>query len=287
MSGNVECVWPLGATIGEGPVWDARHNILWFVDIRRGSLHRWNPSDARGTSFMVGGLPSFVLPSTDDALLIGNGDALLQWRGGEERVLARIATRPRERLNDATVDPLGRVWFGSMDDGEIERSGVVRLFADGRVHEVGGNAIITNGPAISIDGRWLYHVDTLERTIWRFDVSRSDILTNAHPFIRIDEDDGTPDGITVDSEDHLWVGLWGGWAARRYSPEGNMVEEVRFPCANVTKIAFGGPDYRTAFVTTARAGLDNDALKTQPLAGGLFTFTASVPGRPLPLAKTT
>ena len=88
--------------------------------------------------------------------------------------------------------------------------------------------------------------------------------------------------MTIDAEDHVWVGLWGGWAARRYAPDGSHVCTVRFPCANITKLAFGGPDLRTAFVTTARSGIDPDRLEDQPLAGGLFAFEAPAPGCPLP-----
>jgi D-xylonolactonase len=58
--------------------------------------------------------------------------------------------------------------------------------------------------------------------------------------------------------------------------------EVPMPCARVTKIALGGPDLCTAFVTTARVGLSADDLAKQPLAGSLFGFHVETPGQILP-----
>ena len=99
------------------------------------------------------------------------------------------------------------------------------------------------------------------------------------------EADGYPDGVVLDSEDCLWVALWDGWAVRRYAPDGSLLYQIDFPCARVTKIAFGGPELRTAYVTTARTGLDASALAAQPLAGALFAFDVPVAGLPLSEAQ--
>ncbi len=86
--------------------------------------------------------------------------------------------------------------------------------------------------------------------------------------------------MAVDADGHVWIALFGGWRIERYDPQGKNVGEVRFPCANITKLAFGGDDLRTAYVTTARKGLNESELADQPLAGGLFTFRAETPGLP-------
>jgi len=99
-------------------------------------------------------------------------------------------------------------------------------------------------------------------------------------FATIDEADGWPDGSVCDAQGHVWIGLWGGWRARRYSPAGEIVAEVRLPAANITKIAFGGADLCTAYATSARKGLDAAALAGQPLAGNIFAFEVEVPGLP-------
>lgn len=280
-----ECVWEVAALLGEGPVWDTRDACLWFVDIKRGHLHRYDPATSARSTEDLGGSPGFVLPATPEGLVIGNRDTLVLRTPAGLSNIATVAMPTHNRLNDATVDPAGRIWFGSMDDEETLPTGRVHVLDRGLVVEAGGAAVITNGPAISADGRWLYHVDSVERTIWRFDIADRRELRDGERFAILQPEEGAPDGVILDAEDHLWVGLWGGWAARRYAPDGRIVAEVAFPCANVTKIALGGPGLRTAYATTARIGLDAAALADQPLAGGLFAFAVDVPGRALPPAR--
>jgi sugar lactone lactonase YvrE len=193
---------------------------------------------------------------------------------------------PGNRLNDATVAQDGSVYFGSMDDGE---SGIT-----GRVHRWDGQQVtttaidpvaITNGPGLSPDGATLYHVDTLGGVIHAVALSPDGTTGAARVFATIDPADGWPDGVTVDSGGNVWVGLWGGWCARCYAPDGTLRQEVRLPAANVTKIALGGPDLKTAYATTARKGLDDEALADQPDAGGLFAFDVEVAGQPLAPAR--
>jgi sugar lactone lactonase YvrE len=86
--------------------------------------------------------------------------------------------------------------------------------------------------------------------------------------------------MATDAEGHLWVAIFGGWRIDRFDPAGRKVGEVRFPCANVTRLAFGGEDLRTVYATTARKGLSAEELAAQPLAGGLFTFRADTAGLP-------
>ncbi len=278
---RAKLVWDVGAELGEGPIWLGKTGSLWFVDIKRGALHRFHPSTGERETLPVGGRPSFIAPAEDGTLLVGDGHAIRPLVGttlGEP--VARVPGPAHNRTNDATVDARGRLWFGTMDDREQERSGAVHLFADGKLSVAGGESVITNGPAVSPDGRWLYHVDTLERTIWRFDIAARDRLERGEVFARIDPRDGAPDGVTIDAEGCLWAALWGGWQVRRYSPMGEVLETVALPCAHVTKVALGGEDLSTAYVTTARAGLSEREREGQPLAGGLFAFAVDVPGVP-------
>lgn len=272
-------IWPLAALLGEGPMWFPDAQALWFVDIIGGRLHRLVPATGERHSYPVAGKPSFVVPLDDDALLVGTGSELVRFEAGvRTATVATIDMPAGNRTNDATVDPAGRLWFGTMDEGEAAPTGRVYRF-DGALREMGCPCIITNGPAVSPDGRYLYHVDTLGRQIRRFDLHASpDRLRDGRLLIAFGEREGNPDGVTVDAEGCLWVGMWGGWALRRYSAEGDPLELVPLPCANVTKVAFGGADLRTGYITTARVGLSPGALEAQPLAGGLFAFDAPVPG---------
>lgn len=112
--------------------------------------------------------------------------------------------------------------------------------------------IVANGPAFSPDGRVIYHCDSAKRIVSAFDRPAARTLTHRRVFVRIEDGAGFPDGTAVDAEGCLRVALWDGWCARRYSPQERQPATVRLPCANVTKIAFGESDLRTACVTTAR-----------------------------------
>ena len=276
-------VWDVGALLGEGPVWLPAEQALWFVDIRSGRLHRFDPLRGAGESFATGGRPSFIVPTLEGGLLVGSGNALHRFEDG--RLSAPLATLDQpahNRTNDATVDAAGRLWFGTMDDEEQVATGELYCFDHGAVRGTGWKAVVTNGPAITSDQRWLYHVSSGERTIWRIALREGELASEGEVFVRLGEDEGFPDGIVTDADDCVWVALWDGWGVRRYSPDGELLLHVRFPCPRVTKLAFGGPELKTAYVTTARIGLDDAALAASPLAGSLFAFDAPARGRVLP-----
>ncbi|MEO6717914.1 MAG: SMP-30/gluconolactonase/LRE family protein [Novosphingobium sp.] len=286
MSSEPRLVWPVGAELGEGPVWCADEAALRFVDIKGGRLHRFAPATGACDTYEVGGQPSFIVRVAEGGFLVGSGHALFRFDGqtlGE--AVAVVAMPHHNRTNDATVDTTGRLWFGTMDDNEQIATGALHRFDRGTLQTSEWTACVTNGPAISSNGRTLYHVDSGARTIWRIPLDQGSLAPSGEVFLRIDEADGYPDGVVVDSEDCLWVALWDGWGVRRYSPDGALLFQVDLPCARVTKVAFGGPDLRTAYVTTARTGLDAAALAAQPLAGGLFAFDAPAAGRLLPAVK--
>jgi xylono-1,5-lactonase len=276
-----ECVWELAAELGEGPAW-SNEGALWFVDIKRRCVHRHGPGTAGGQTWAMPDQPGFALPTDDGTLIVGMPGGLHRFdprTGDLEQVAALEDDRPSNRLNDAQVDASGRLWFGSMDDAETAPSGALYSW-DGRTlarHDDG--ICITNGPVLALDGRTLYHTDTLAREMHAHDVLADGTLRKKRVFLRFDASHGWPDGSTLDAEGCLWVCFFGGACARRYAPDGRLLETVGFPCANVTKLAFGGPELRTAYVTTARKGLDAEQLAGQPLAGGLFAFRARVGGR--------
>ena len=284
-------VLPVQATLGEGPVWVAREQALWFVDIKNHKVHRFDPASGDHKSYDAPGQVGWVLPSDDGKFIAGLQQGLATFdpaTGAFDLIHSPEAATPGNRLNDATVDPQGRLWFGSMDDGETSDSGRVYCFERGAVRDSGLPPVcITNGPAVSPDGRTLYHTDTLGRVIHKVPVNDDGTLGTPALFATIDEADGWPDGSICDAEGHVWIGLWGGWRARRYAPTGEITAEVRLPASNITKIALGGADLRTAYAASARKGLDADALASQPLAGNVFAFEVDVPGLPGNLVRLT
>lgn len=280
--------WDLQALLGEGALWDWRDEALWFTDIKRRKIYRFDPAASDRREWDAPEQVGFVVPARDGGFVAGlqSGLHLFDPGTGDFRLLVEVEPEtPGNRLNDAVVDPLGRLWFGTMDDGERNRTGAFYSYYRGTLRPAGiGEICITNGPAVSPDGRNLYWVDTLAGTISRCAVGEDSTLGDSEVLVRIDPADGHPDGPTVDCDGCIWIGLYGGWEARRYSPDGELLGHVRFPVANVTKVAFGGPGLRTCFSTTARQKLDRTALEEQPLAGALFSFQSSVGGLPCPLA---
>ena len=277
---DVRCVWPVGAVLGEGPVWSAEELALWFVDIKQHRIHRFHPANRDRQSWETPGAVSFTLPTEHGWHVAGLPGRLARFDPANplfDTLVTLTSEVPGNRLNDACIDAAGRLWFGSMDDGESAATG--RLYSwDGAsapsLHD--GDFVISNGPAHSPDGCTLYHTDTLRRTIFRFDIGRDGTVSNKRPCVVIEEGRGYPDGTTVDQDGCLWVALFGGAAVRRYSPDGVLLETVAIPCLNVTKLAFGGDGLRTAFVTTARIGLPEGG--THADDGGLFAFAVDVPG---------
>lgn len=282
-------IWPLAAELGEGPVWVQRDQALWFVDIKKQQIHRYDPADSSKRSWDAPEQVGFIFPAEHGGFVAGLQSGLYQFdeQGGGFELIAKVESdKPHNRLNDGVVDQQGRLWFGTMDNSEKAKSGAFYCFSDGTVRSVGIDGIsITNGPAVSPDGRLLYFVDTLKGTLEVADIADDGSLDNRRPFARIGPSEGHPDGPTVDSNGYVWIALYAGWEARRYSPAGELVERIRFPVANITKIAFGGADLRTAYATTARQMLKPDDIARQPQIGDLFEFRVDVPGVPCPLVR--
>lgn len=287
MASEPRNVWNRQCELGEGPVWVERDQALWFVDIKKRHVHRLDPATGERRSWDAPEMIGFLLPARSGGFIAGLQSGLHKFdeADGSFSPVAQVeAELPANRLNDAVTDPSGAMWFGSMDNEEKADSGAFYRFIRGKVERTElVDICITNGPAVSPDGGVLYYVDTLERTIHCADIGGDGALSNRRLFTAIADGEGYPDGPTIDSEGCLWISLYDGWETRRYSPAGEILQRVRFPVANVTKIAFGGPDLRTAFATTARQGLSAEALAQQPEAGDLFAFQVDVPGVPCPL----
>jgi D-xylonolactonase len=274
------CIWPLAARLGEGPLW--WQGGVWFTDIKNKRIHRFDPVSGGGRSWYAPAEPGFLAPATDGTFIAGLKTGLHRFvpeSGGFTLMCEVEPQHPGNRLNDGAVDAQGRLWFGSMDDAEQARRGALYCFARGKLTLADPDYRITNGPTFSPDGTRLYHTDTLEKEIYVFDLDADGALSNRRLFASIEDGAGYPDGPVADSEGCIWSGLFAGWGIRRYAPDGKLLQTVEMPVANVTKVAFGGEDLRDVYVTTAWKDLDDAARKAQPLAGGLFHFRSDVPGQ--------
>jgi sugar lactone lactonase YvrE len=281
----MECVLDAKAELGEGPVWDPDAAWLYFVDITRGLVHRYDPDTRTSRSHQVDAMVGAVaLAAAGDLVLaVRDGFARLDPDSGRVRPIADVeADLPGQRMNDGKCDPAGRFWAGTMAIDERPGAGALyRLDPDGRVHRMLANVTISNGLDWSEDGRLMYYVDTPTGSIdiFDFDVATG-AIANRRSLARVAPGEGWPDGLTLDADGYLWVALWSGGAVRRYAPDGTLDRIVKVPTTYPTSCAFGGPDLGDLYITTAATALTPEERQREPLAGGLFRCRPGVQGRP-------
>lgn len=281
----MECIAEVKAVLGEGPVWVAREQALYWVDIPEKRLFRW--SGAEGVRTIEVGRHVCSLAPRQSGGFIGAGyDGFLEL--GPQLDVALLGNPEPElesnRFNDGKLDREGRFWAGTMDREERAASGsLYRLDPDRKWARIDSGYKVANGPAFSLDGRTMYHTDSARRIVYAFDLADDGSASNRRVLLQFGEDDGHPDGMTVDAHDCLWIAFWDGWCVRRFSPEGERIGELRVPVQRPTSCAFGGPGLDRLFITSARRDLTAAELDVQPSAGGLFMTIPGVKGVAEPL----
>jgi len=282
---EVECVQQANALLGEGPTWDCAEGVLYWVDIKRPALFRWSPMGGQ-TGLWPMPLPvGFASPAQSGGMVFGdmNGFGFLDLTTGEiTRIGDPESDLPQNRFNDGKVDRSGRVWAGTMNDQGPEPTGsLYRLDLDGSINQMATGFVCSNGLGWSPDDRTMYFTDSMVRAIWSYDFDpATGALGERRVFATLAENDGVPDGLTVDSEGFIWSAVWDGWRVIRYAPDGSIDCTVRMPVQRPSSCMFGGPDLTTLYITSACGELGWDALRNGPLAGSLFAVSTNVAGLP-------
>ncbi|WP_089870779.1 SMP-30/gluconolactonase/LRE family protein [Halogranum rubrum] len=280
---RIERVADVHAETGEGALWHPTERRLYWLDIPRGRLYRYDPETdtnevahetADGSA--VGG---FTVETDGALLLFGAGGRIQRWdpaTGEVSTVLEGIAAESESRFNDVIAAPDGSVFCGTMPS-EDRLGSLYRLGTDGSIQTVVDDVDIANGMGFSPDERTFYFTESNARRIYAFDYdTASGELSSRRTAVETPVDEGVPDGMTVDEAGALWSARWGGGVAVRYDPSGEVLDSVDFPARKVSCVTFGGPEYDDLYVTTAlgdgRRATEGDG------AGALFRVPGVTPG---------
>jgi sugar lactone lactonase YvrE len=275
---EARCVWPVGATLGEGSLWSPRDGAVYFVDIKSPAVHRLSLASGERRSWAMPEPIGWLIERRERPGFIAGFKS-----GFAELTLDPLTIRPMgplepelpgNRMNDGAADPWGRIWAGTMDNAEQAAAGALyRLDPDLTCRRMDQGYRVTNGPAFSPDGAVLYHTDSALRVVYRFDLGPDGGLRNKAEFLRFEEAWGYPDGMTCDSDGGVWIAHWGGSRVSRFTPDGRMDRSIALPASQVTSCVFAGDALDRMFVTTACIGLQDE-----PMAGDLFEIDPGARG---------
>ncbi|PRX06563.1 UNVERIFIED_ORG: sugar lactone lactonase YvrE [Martelella mediterranea] len=285
MTPEVDCIQTVKARLGETPLWCEQTQRLVWIDIEDPQFWQLDPltgeafSRAQPCTYLGGQ----ALTRSGKHLVARDLDlVLLDPQTGVSEPFARVPDEnfPATRLNDGRVDRNGRLWIGTMDNGLKDGLGsLYRVDPDGSFTAFYDDVIVSNGIAFDPDGRHMYFTDTRRHLTWKITLDEA----GERPVSRTVFADYTaggerPDGACVDTDGCLWQAFFAGGAVVRYTPDGRIDRRISLPVTNPTCLCFGGPDYKTLFVTTAFKFLSEEQLAKEPLAGSVFAITGAGQG---------
>lgn len=262
--------------LGEGPVWSAQHNAIFWVDILAHFLYRYSLADSAVQRWSLPERIGWVVERRNKPGFIAGLQSGFYELDLEPFALRAIVNpepqHPGNRLNDAKADQQGRIWAGTMDAAIVESSGALYcLYPELKVRRVDEGYKVTNGPTFSPDQKVMYHTDSGPGTVYRFDLSPEGELSNKQVWLQFTGDMGSPDGMTTDAEGYVWIAHWGGSRVSRWSPDAKLDREIRLPAPQITSVTFAGAGLDRMFVTSAAKGLDRSK---ETFAGCLFEVDA-------------
>jgi xylono-1,5-lactonase len=271
-------------TLGEGPVWDHKNNLLYWVDILGNAIHSLDPISGKVRKWNTSQHVGFIAPCDDGSFLAGYHSGLFSLELLENGTIQETCIDPTNqhnssiRYNDGCCDANGNLWACTMDmDCKLPLGNYYLYTPDLKRFEVDSNYIVANGPSLSPDNKKVYTIetiggDTVAKAIYVSEVNGIAETSNKKILVDWTFDD-LPDGICTDAKGNLWVGVFGGNALRCFSESGILLGEIELPAKNITKCAFGGPNLDTIYVTTARIFCSDEDLEKYPQTGNVFEIS--------------
>jgi sugar lactone lactonase YvrE len=262
------------SVLGEGPVWSERDQCLYFVDIASHRLQGYWPRTREHRSWQFDTFTGSLAECKSGGLIVALGHRVVWFdprRGVDSiRTIAVLEDdRPDNRLNDGKVDPWGRFWVGSMQADEAAHTGRLWCVAPDGTSTLHRDGIgVSNSIAFDRERERMYFADSTSKVIEQCTLSVGHMPKEWRPFAKIEA--ANPDGSCTDSEGYLWNAEWAGWRVVRYSPDGKVDRVIEIPTSRPTSCAFGGPDFRTLFITSAEYKMSPGEKQRDPEAGSLY-----------------
>jgi len=279
--------------VGESAIWHEVESALYWVDIEGLTVNRLHAASGKFTSWKMGSNPSALAIDDDNFLVVATRNGLLRLNttdGVETPIVDAPYDTSKVRFNDGRVDPAGRFWIGTMYEPRDQPAAEMYVLErDALRCAWRGGMTNSNGLAWSLDGRTMYHADTTTHRIdcYDFDPATGE-QSNARTILTFASDKkaadygGRPDGATMDSEGMYWVAMFEGGRVLRISPTGEILREIGLPVRCPTSLAFGGPDLRTLYITSASQGRSADEIAKYPHTGKVLALRVDVAGREEP-----
>ena len=272
------------AALGEGAFWNHKTQEFYWIDIVNKKFHIYKPSNKINKSYEMPSEIGTVVPYTNQEAVVALADGIytVNLESGKLKMFSDAENKMTEnRFNDGKCDPLGNLWVGSMHLKQSEpKASLYKINPKGEATKMLGNITISNGIVWTSDNKKMYYIDTPTGNIRAFDYDITNgTITNERVAVKVPESLGYPDGMAIDEEDMIWVGLWNGNSVVRFNPNtGELLQQIKVPAHNVTACAFGGENLDEMYITTARVDMSEEELEKYPLAGSIFKVKPGVKG---------
>jgi len=276
----MKCIWNGGCLLGEGPLWMPNENALYWVDILKNTLHRLMLENNQHDFFTFSSEVCSVVPCLTGGFLIALRAEIIFFDPAKNQKRQIVALDSKvEMFNDGHCDAQGRFWIGTKDVLEKNPIGHIYALDKKQFHQYDNHFTVTNGFVFSVDHQYFYMADSPARIIYRYQFDlETGILSDRKIFAKIPDDAGYPDGMAIDAEGYLWNCHFNGWRITRYTPAGEVDRVIEVPTQAPTSCCFGGKDFKTLFITSAKRDVIN--LHEQPMAGAVFAVSVDTPGLP-------
>lgn len=283
---SIECVYKTDSILGESPLWSPQEKVLYWVDISKKMVHRFDPLTKENTTKELPQTVTSVLLRQKGGLVLTLSKEIVafEFDASKSRVLLKIDDHPDNRINDAKCDRKGRIWAGTMNskDSAKPTGTLFCIDKDLKAQCMGSEFACSNGIGWSPDNATMYFTETFKYAIHAYDFEFSTgNISNERVFASIQEvSKGSFDGLTVDAEGYVWSAIAGGGKIIRYHPSGKIDQIIEVPIPRPTSCVFGGENLDVLYVTSAREILSESELEVYPLSGSLFALKTDVKGIP-------